>query len=65
MIEEMDEELVPNEHYMIQEIICKHSSEILKYLSLFLVPVIKNLQFSRQIFDGDEKRAMQVLSMMI
>jgi hypothetical protein len=65
LIEEEDEDLVPRGHLMVQKIVCRLSAEILRYLSLFLVPVIKNLQFSREIFDGDEKKAMQILSMMI
>lgn len=45
--DEDDESLVPTGHILLQKIVCEHSSEILKYLSLFLLPVIRNLQFSR------------------
>jgi hypothetical protein len=41
------------------------SQDILKYLTLFLIPVIRSLQHSKAIFNGEEKQGMKILSLII
>jgi hypothetical protein len=44
----------------------KLSPQILKFIGVFLLPLIKSVHRSAQIFsDGDERRCMQILSMVI
>lgn len=48
-----------------QKVDHQFSSEVLKYLGIFLLPLIKSVHRSSQIFLGDDTRTMQILSKLI
>ena len=63
-LEESDSEEIAPGFETFLNIFWENSADILPYVVLFLVPVIRNVKSSNEIF-GDPKHAMAILSMLI
>ena len=67
--EDQAESFNPNflgdEQQIRAQIESKFSQRILRYLSIFLLPLIKSVHRSAEIFEGDPAKTMQILSKLI
>lgn len=63
--EEQDIDDEDPEALLRQKISADVGQAILKYLSVFLLPLIKSVHRSAEIFEGDQAKTMQILSKLI
>lgn len=64
-VSQKDDDEQEQHEKIYQAIVSRWGAQVLKYLSLFLVPVIKAVHRSQAIFQGDPHRGMQILAKLI